>query len=506
MNTTTIRNPVIWSDVPDVSVIRVGDWFYMVSTSMHTMPGCPIMKSHNLKDWELVGYVFDTLEDNAAHNLQDGKGIYGRGSWAASLRYHEGVFYVCFSSLDVNRFYVYKTRDIENGPWERHVIERLLHDPGLLFDNGRVFVFYGNGDIHIAELTSDATALKEDGIHQRLLETETEGIGLRCEGCHAYKMNGYYYLFFIDWPRVGHRRRRVLCYRSVKLLGPYEHRVVLDDDMGYMNQGVAQGGIVDTPAGEWFAVLFQDHHAVGRIPCVVPVAWEDNWPVFGKEGKVPEQFTANLPEGSESVKPLVVSDGFDYEVNKLALNWQWNHNPDHRLWSVTARSGWLRLTAGSTTDGILHARNTLTQRTEGPACSAETLLDSSAMKPGDHAGMIALQYHFGTVGIQVKDNDERYVVMTVNGGDGTDKIAEMLPYGEHQIYLKVSFDFRESKDIAKFYYSVNRTEWKPLGEPVQLKYTLDHFMGTRIGLFHYATIQSGGFADFDFFDYKKMED
>lgn len=505
MNTTTIRNPIIWSDVPDVSVIRAGEWFYMVSTSMHMMPGCPIMKSPNLKDWELAGYVFDTLEDNDAHQLLDGKGIYSRGSWAASLRYHEGIFYVCFSSLDVSRFYVYKTRDIERGPWERHVIDRLLHDPALLFDNGRVFVFYGNGDIRIAELTSDATELREDGIHQLLLESGREGLTLRCEGCHAYRMNGYYYLFFIDWPSVGHRRRRVLCYRSRELLGPYEHRVVLDDDMGYMNQGVAQGGIVDTPGGEWFAVLFQDHHAVGRIPYVVPVTWQDDWPVFGTDGKVPEEFTVSLPQSSHPASPLVISDGFDYTENKLALNWQWNHNPDHEHWSVTERSGWLRLTAGTPATGILHARNTLTQRTEGPACSAETLLDTSGMQLHSYAGIVALQYHFGAIGVQVADNGERYVVMTVNGGDGAELIVEKLPYLQKSIYLKVSFDFRESRDIAEFFYSSDREEWRPIGEPLQLKYTLDHFMGTRIGLFHYEKESSGGHADFDFFDYDRLE-
>src|SRR5690606_23862116 len=126
----------------------------------------------------------------------------------------------------------------------------------LLFDDGRVFVIYGNGEIRIKELTEDATAIQPGGINRLLFTTEREGIGLRCEGCHAYKINGYYYLFFIDWPTVGNKRRRVLCYRSRELLGPYEHRVLLDDDMGYFNNGVAQGGIVDTPSGEWYAVLF----------------------------------------------------------------------------------------------------------------------------------------------------------------------------------------------------------------------------------------------------------
>jgi beta-xylosidase len=501
MGGTLITNPVIWADVPDPSVIRVGSVFYMVSTSMHAMPGCPIMKSLNLKDWEIVNYVFETLEDHDAHKLSDGKGIYGKGSWAANLRYHDGTFCVCFSSLDMNRFYIYRTKDIENGPWERSVIDGVHHDPSLLFDEGRVYVIHGNGDIRIAELTEDLTALKPGGVRQLLLETEREGIGLRCEGCHAFKLNGYYYLFFIEWPKIGNKRRRQICYRSRHLLGPYERRVVLDDDMGYRNHGIAQGGIVDTPAGDWYAVLFQDHDAVGRVPCVVPVRWEDDWPVFGADGKAPQSFEAGLPDAAAG--PLVISDEFDYSENRLALNWQWNHNPAGSLWSVTARPGWLRLAAGSTARSVEYARNTLTQRTEGPACSGMALMEFAHMKPGGRAGLVALQHFYGTVGIYVADDGARYVAMCVRGEDGGDEAVEKIRYDGDRICLKIDFDFRDSADLARFFYSADGNEWHPIGRTLQLKYTLDHFMGCRIGLFHYATRETGGYVDFDYFRYEK---
>lgn len=499
---TTVTNPILWADVPDVSVIRVGSVYYMVSTSMHSMPGCPIMKSGNLTHWELVGYVFDRLEDNDAHNLMDGKGIYGSGSWAASLRYHDGTYYVAFSSNDMNRFYVYRTADIERGPWERSVIEGLHHDPSLLFDDdGRVYVIYGNGDIRIRELTETASAPKEGGVERLLFETEREGIGLRCEGCHAYKLNGFYYLFFIEWPTVGNRRRRQLVYRSRRLLGPYERRVALDDDLGYRNCGVAQGGIVSTPEGKWYAMLFQDRDAVGRVPCLVPVRWEDDWPVFGADGRVPGTLEAPMPDIAP--RPLVTGDEFDYGGNKLALNWQWNHNPDDKLWSVTARPGWLRLTTGAIADRIERARNTLTQRTEGPTCAGETLLDAAGMKRGDRAGLVALQSGFGTVGIWVGENGERFVAMCVRGQDGSEEIVESLPYAAERIRLKIDFNFRESADTAVFAYSAEGEAWRSIGRPLRMKYTLDHFMGYRIGLFNYATRVSGGFADFDYFRYAK---
>jgi len=504
MTHTLITNPLLWADVPDVDPIRIGNIYYMVSTSMHSMPGCPIMRSEDLKHWEIVGYVFDTLEDNDGHNLQGGNNIYGQGSWAASLKHHNGIVYLCFSCNDTKAFYIYQTEDIERGPWTRTVIEGLRHDPALLFDEDRVFVFYGNGDIYLTELLPDLSGVKPDGIQQLLFETEREGIGLRCEGCHAYKLNGYYYLLFIEWPREGNRRRRQICYRSRELLGPYERKIVLDDDLGYHNKGVAQGGIFDTPSGDWYAMLFQDHDAVGRIPILVPMAWEADWPVFGYDGKVPAQFTVPLPE--KPGQSLVISDEFNYLDECLALQWQWNHNPDHSSWSVTERSGHLRLRTADPALGVLQARNTLTQRTEGPACEVTVLLDTSGLQLGERAGLIALQSHFGTIGVRVDEDGRRFLSMCVNDGTGGDRELAATPLEGELVHLRIVFNFADSIDEATFHYSLDGSSWTVFGETLHMKYTLDHFMGYRIGLYTYATGQSGGHADFDYFRYRRLED
>ncbi|HHU19149.1 MAG TPA: glycosyl hydrolase 43 family protein [Bacilli bacterium] len=497
---TTVTNPIFWADVPDVDVIRVGSSFYMISTSMHTMPGCPIMKSENLANWEIIGYVYDQIESNDAYHLVDGKNNYGQGQWATSLRYHNGIFYLCFSCNDTQKFYVYRTTDIESGDWQRSTIDGLYHDPALLFDNDRVFVISGCGDIRITELTKDLTAVKSDGVNQLLLETERQGIGLRCEGCHAYKIDGYYYLIFIEWPTEGKQRRRQIAYRSKDLFGDYERKIIFDDDMGYQNQGIAQGAIFDTAAGDWYAMLFQDHGAVGRIPYVLPVQWIDGWPMVGINGKAPESFIVNLPETKD--KPLVVSDEFNYQENLIGESWQWNHNPDHTLWSFTERPGYLRLTTGQLTDHVLQARNTLTQRTEGPTCTAITRMDTTDMKSGDHAGLIALQSNFGTVGVQVNPDGEKSLTMTTKDGVIETIIEEKLN-ATNIIDLKIEFNFVDSIDLARFYYSTTGDEWIEIGEALQMKYTLDHFMGYRVGLFNYATTETGGSVDFDYFRYLK---
>ena len=149
------QNPVIWADVPDPSVIRVGDTYYMTSTTMHVNPGVPIMKSKDLVNWEIVNYVYDILGGDDRQRLVNGQNEYGRGSWASSLRYYDGTFYVLFSSQTAGHTFIFRTNDIENGPWEKTTI-RFTHDMSLLIDDDqRAYLVYGGGDIRLLELTED---------------------------------------------------------------------------------------------------------------------------------------------------------------------------------------------------------------------------------------------------------------------------------------------------------------------------------------------------------------
>lgn len=502
---TTITNPIIWSDIPDLDIIRYGEYFYTVSTTMHMVPGCPIMRSKDLLNWEIVNYVYHTYANEPKHNLLDNQNIYAKGSWAACLKEHKGIFYVCFSSNDTASFYIYSTPNLEQGPWTCSVINELLHDPSLLFTNNSVYVIYGNGDIYIKELTEDVTAYKENGLQQLLLKGETEGIGLRIEGCHAYEINGYYYLFFIEWPRVGLARRRQVCYRAKELLGPFEHKIVLEDDLGYKNKGVAQGGIVQTINGEWFSLLFQDHDAVGRIPVLVPLHWENDWPVLGIDGKVPHTFEVDLPLSKTNL--IVVSDDFTYSENKLLLQWQWNHIPDDEHWNVTAQPSYLQLKTNTVTHSVLQARNTLTQRTEGPVCEVETIINFSQLKQGDCAGLIALQSNFGTVRIFIDKSLQAHVQMTINDGSGNEQVIDSQRIDSDELLLKIKFDYRDSIDLAYFYYRIKASEeWLQIGNVLNMRYTLDHFMGYRFGLFAFATVEAGGIAQFDYVNYYKEID
>jgi beta-xylosidase len=263
------------------------------------------------------------------------------------------------------------------------------------------------------------------------------------------------------------------------------------------DKGVAQGSLIDTPRGEWLAYLFRDDGAVGRVPYLVPVRWEDGWPVLGVDGKVPD--VLDLPASRGLMPGIVASDEFERRPGERALPlvWQWNHNPDNRLWSLTARPGFLRLTPGRVTSDFLQARNTLTQRTFGPQSAATTALDTSNMKDGDFAGLALLQKNYGLVGVKA-DSAARYVVM-VNAGSGQATEVARVPLQQSTVYLKAECDFRKRVDTARFFYSLDGRSWMPIDTPLKMRYTIPHFMGYRFGLFNYATKKLGGFADFDFF-------
>ena len=206
------------------------------------------------------------------------------------------------------------------------------------------------GDITIEEWESDMSAPKKDGICQMLLSTPKDDIMLRCEGGHAFRIDNTYYLIYIEWPYSDNNRRRQICYRSNNLLGPYERKLIFDEDNGYRNRGIAQGEIFDTPDGKWYAMLFQDHDAVGRIPFLLPVSWENGWPMV--QARVTEAKCNCKSENMvgkidvDNKYMLSGSDDFDYKENRLNLKWQWNHHPDNELWSVTEKPGVLRLKTG----------------------------------------------------------------------------------------------------------------------------------------------------------------
>lgn len=524
--TQEVANPLTYTDIPDNDVIRVGDTYYMVSTTMYFCPGAPIMESKDLVHWRIINYIYDTLADDDTYNLRNGRNAYGRGQWATTLREHDGVFYALFIANDQRKTFVYSTEDIAKGNWKRHAVyDRPFHDAGLLFDDGRAYVVWGNGELHITELEPDLSAIRAGGVDQVLVNIPRRG-GLGAEGAHIYHIGDWYYILVIDWPAG--KPRTEGCWRSQTLLGKYEGRDVLQGTIGGRGDGVAQGAIVDTPEGDWWAIQFQDHGAVGRIPTLQPVTWEEGWPVMGNAGLPLDTLTLPIRADKEG-EYVWASDEFNLTPahkgdtpqpfltdDKAFLSpvWQWNHMPVEGAWSLTERQGWLRLHTATVTSDLTQARGTLTQRTVGPRSISEVLIDASGMKPGDRAGLCAFQSNYATVGVEVDSAGNRMAVIDIRRpGDRWQPKEEIrrvlsmeMPGQELYAHIRYIFtpdtasgDVREEADKAYLAISFDGTTWTQAPYCLEMRYTLDFFTGYRSALYCYSTSETGGYADFDYF-------
>lgn len=505
----TFTNPVLWSDCPDPDLIRVGDDYYLVTTTMHLMPGAPIMHSKDLVNWEIVSYVFDRLEETPCYDMEEGT-VYGRGQWATSLRYKDGRFFAYFTPNDQPpKGWVYSTTDPKSEKWELYSTLPHFHDASFFFDdNGKTYMVYGTGMIR--ELKPDLTDVMPGGLDMQLFERDSEENNL-LEGSRMIKKDGKYYLLMISWPRGGIRRE--VCYRADQIEGPYEKKVVLETPFGGLGAGVAQGTIFDDPQGNWYGIIFQDRDGLGRAPMLMPCTWIDGWPMLGDEnGKVPE--VMQKPVQGYPVKGITNSDDFDSKT--LALCWQWNHNPIDEAWSLTERPGYLRLKTNKVVESIFHARNTLTQRMEGPQSTGVVALDLRGMQDGDVAGFSAFNSDAAVMSVENRGG-QKYLVLTEESvrlhprnkaiTDVRKEVIEEIALDQNKIYLRIDADFRpgETRDMAKLWYSLDNKTWNRIGNDYRMRFDWQRFfMGTKFGIFCYATKAEGGYVDVDFFDYSKI--
>lgn len=499
------QNPMAWSDVPDPDVIRVGDNFYMVSTTMHLMPGAPIMKSKDLVNWETVNYIFPKLTDTPKYDMKEGT-VYGRGQWATSLKYYRGKYYALFAPNDNpgGDTYIY-TADSPEGKWTLHCRMRHFHDASLFFDDDdKAYVVYATGEM--MQLNADLTDVVE-GSHRQLFKREAEETGI-LEGSRMIKHDGKYYLLMISGFAKGHLRREV-CYRANHIEGPYEKNVLIESEFAGFG-GVGQGTIVDTPSGDWYGVIFQDRGGVGRVLTLLPCTWKDGWPMLGDEnGNVP--LSMRKPILGYNDKRIVYSDHFDSD--KLDLQWQWNHNPIDEAWSLTERKGWLRLKTSRIANNLFMAPNTLTNRTEGPGCTGIIKMDISQMKDGDVAGLSAFQGDAALLSI-VKEGKKTFIVGSKDNVELTER-EKLVTNVQHEevfrqalkskvVYLKMHCDFRNHNDLATLSYSTDGKTWTAAISNFKMDYDyLRLFMGTRFAIYNYATKSAGGFVDVDSFDYTR---
>ncbi|MBR6130176.1 MAG: family 43 glycosylhydrolase [Bacteroidaceae bacterium] len=518
----TYTNPLFYDEFSDPDVLRVGDDYYLAGTTMHAVPGLVILHSRDLVNWENVSYCFDRFDfGDDAFSLRDHKEIYGQGIWAPCIRYANGQFYV-FSNVNGKGLQCYTSKDIR-GPWEHHNMKGNIYDLGVLFDDdGKVYAIHGYGTVKCTELKPDMSGPIEET--ERVIIPEGNGVG---EGHHMYKINGMYYLISTDYRPNG----RTLCSRSKSIWGPYETRVITaDETYGYHAASLTQvprgtkyrigedgtqfglgqvdkdatactnahqGGIVSTPDGQWWALFMQDFHSIGRTVCLMPMTWKDGWPMVGLEnnlGRAPRTWfkpsTGAATAGEQPHGPYQRSDNFDGKT--LGRIWQWNHNPDDKLWSLS--KGRLRLQA-QPAEQLMWARNSLTQRVIGPKSVVTVELSARGMKDGDVAGLGNINVPCSWIGLVKRGNAvtlSSYEQLT----NDTVSVSVSLPDGK--IWLRMNGDF--DHDQAQYAYSTDGQNFQTLGRMMPLSYQLITFQGSRHALFAFNTRgQRGGYAEFDNF-------
>jgi len=489
-----MRGPILPVDCPDNDVIRVGEKYYMLSTSMYFFPGCEILESTDMIHWEHASYVYDSLDGTDRQKLIDGN-IYGAGMWAASFRYHKGTFYICFVANDTHSTYLFRSTSIA-GPWAMNKIEGFYHDCSLLFDDDdRVYIAYGNRQIYVTELNAALTAPKEGGFHKKVVEDQKEAI-LGFEGTHFYKINGVYYLIFIH-SGPGKWYRTEWCYRSASLDGEFEGREIFSDDNGYRNAGIAQGAIVDTPDGNWYAMLFQDRGGSGRIPYVIPARFVDGWPVIGDSGKLPKEYPTY--DYSEPMT-IVGSDDFKTVYEKDSCFgfkniWQFNHEPELSLVTRDLEQGTVSIRTDKVCNNVTEAKNSLTQRMCEPGCDASITVCAKDMKVGDIAGLSALQYLYGTIGIRAEEDGYSIVYACKEGLQTEDTVTVLAHTKKDTVTFQVSARFSPETEEAWFYYDLGEGYVKA---PVvrSMPFMLQHFTGYRVAFSVYSTKEAGGTATF----------
>lgn len=489
----TYTNPMLFADFPDAEIIRVDDDFYYQSSSFHFAPGNPIMHSRDLVNWTPAGFSipdYKILED-PRYDLDGHGNAYGNGSWAPSLRYHNGMFYsVCYvwdrrpeNKTGVDGVFLVSRAKNVAGPWTMNAIHAKMYDPGLFFDaDGRVYVFHGQNELQVTELDADLTKVVTPA------KTIFEGRSY-LEGTHAYKVNGKYYLY-----NTGGGKQQ--CLRSDNVYGPYEMKTVCDSELTYQGTQLHQGGLVQLRNGDWWAVIFQDRGKHGRIPFLLPVEWKDGWPitypVLTHEKPAVEDKTVNEVGDWRSD---------DFGSKEIGLQWQWNHHPAANGWTLAEREGWLRLKPIRTVPALREAQNVLTQRVFAPGCNAQTELDFSHLKDGDVAGLGLFAQHCTYIAAIRQDGKTRLTAvrqMNQNGRYSTNELASVELEGDQPVFLRAEVPFLQY--AIQYSYSTDGKSFHPLGGLLGIPYEFfTDWLAPRFCLFDYAQKEIGGYADFNGF-------
>ena len=513
----TYKNPVINADYSDPDAIRVGDDYYMVSSSFEDIPGLPILHSKDLVNWTIIGHALKRQPPFDHFS----KPQHGGGVWAPAIRYHNNEFYIYYPDPDFG-IYVVKTKNI-NGPWSEPVLVEAgkgLIDPCPLWDDnarpngtshsyrigqGKTYLIHAYAGsragiksiIVVKQMNNEGTKTLDEGV----IVYDGHETDPTIEGPKAYKRNGYYYLFA---PAGGVSTGWQLVLRGKNIYGPYERKVVMDQGSTIVN-GPHQGAWVDTKTGEHWFLHFQDKGPYGRVVHLQPMKWINDWPVIGidkeGDGKGEPVLVYKKPNVGRSLPVSSPQESDEFNENKIGLQWQWMANPKGTWAFANSSSGSLRLFSDKMPDGagnLWDAPNVLLQKFPADEFMVTTRMtfNPNPRLENEKAGLVIMGLSYADISLKSKKDGVYLIYSSCNEADKGNKEYETLisNSGAKTIYFRVKV-MKAAK--CTFSYSMDGKQFIETGDEFQAE--TGRWIGAKFGIFctRETQINDSGYADFD---------
>jgi alpha-N-arabinofuranosidase len=508
-NSSGFTNPVIEGMAPDPSVCRVGDDYYLVTSTFEYFPGVPVYHSKDLIHWRLIGYALSRPSQLPLARLGRNGGI-----WAATIRYHAGTFYMVTTNKSEGHGNFFVSTKDPAGEWSEPVtLDQGGIDPSLLFDDdGKVYLTTGGSPGCPARICQSEIDIKTGKRLSEIKPLWSGTGGSSPEGPHLYKLNGFYYLMIAEGgTEYGHAETIA---RSRSPWGPFEafernpiltHRNFKPSPI----QGTGHADLIQAHDGSWWAVFLGFRpasrlaHHLGRETFLAPVAWSsDGWPVINGNGTVtPRMQLKTLPQQAAALPP----ERDEFSNSRLALPWNFIRNLASTRWSLTERPGWLRLKGSGTTLEDTEAPPVfIGQRQLYFESEITTAIDFQPTKPAEEAGLALRMnnrhhYEFGIA----RDGGQRVVYLRyVIGSIRAEAARKAVSPGVVRLRIV------STAETYRFSYAVGDEAFQQLGE-VETRYlsseVADGFTGVFVGMFATGNGRDSATpADFDWFEYKRM--
>lgn len=489
------NNPVILQDFSDPDVIRRNDNFYMVASSFNHVPGVPVLKSKNLVDWKIIGYVFEELPFERFKDV-----FHGEGAWAPSIRYYNGLYYVVIPFPDEG-IYVSSCTNIEKGDWSKPwclISGKGLIDPCPIWKDGKCYLVIGfaksrigfNSCLGLYEVSND---LKTKISDTYTIIYDGHNMNPTIEGPKFNERNGWIYIMA---PAGSVKTGWQVCLRSKNIYGPYEPKIVLMQNDSPVN-GPHQGALIELKNDNWAFIHFQDKKCYGRITHLQPVKWVNDWPLCGE---VKDELLSGTPVlkheyliDKKSNYKIPTSD--DFTSDSLSLIWQ---TPANKV------NGWYRLDDGLVLNCYYHNKQAYNSLNLTPnlfltklaydSFNVQSLCEINLVNDGDEIGLCYMGSKYAYICVKRINKENHLQVKVGEFNNDIDYVIFDSIYKNNEIKFMMKYLGPDTYRLG-FNDVLIKEEFTALP---------GRWIGGKIGIYAKG-LSKGGYARFKYFKVKEMK-